>query len=98
MLLQVENLHTHLRAGDRIVKAVDGVSFALARGETFCLVGESGSGKSISALSIIQLLPRDISSHPGGRIWFEHRRDDGAVERVDMLRLDEARKGVHRAR
>ena len=92
MLLQVEDLHTHLRAGDRIVKAVDGVSFALARGETFCLVGESGSGKSISALSIIQLLPRDISSHPGGRIWFEHRRADGAVERVDMLRLDEARK------
>ena len=92
MLLQVENLKTYLRAGNRIVKAVDGVSFALARGETFCLVGESGSGKSISALSIIQLLPRDISSHPDGKILFDVRRDDGAVERVDMVSLAEERK------
>jgi len=92
VLLQVENLKTYLRAGNRIVKAVDGVSFALARGETFCLVGESGSGKSISALSIIQLLPRDISSHPDGKILFDVRRDDGAVERVDMVSLAEERK------
>jgi len=92
MLLQVDELKTYLRAGDRIVKAVDGVSFYIERGETFCLVGESGSGKSISALSTIQLEPADITTHPGGRILFSFRHDDGSVEVVDMLRLAEERK------
>ncbi len=99
MLLQVENLKTYLRAGDRIVKAVDGVSFTLERGETFCLVGESGSGKSISALSIIQLLPRDIAIHPDGKIWFDHRRADASLERVDMLSLpEEGKRAIRGAR
>ncbi|ACL72038.1 ABC transporter ATP-binding protein [Thioalkalivibrio sulfidiphilus] len=92
MLLEVKNLQTHLRAGGETVKAVDDVSFHIERGETFCLVGESGSGKSVSALSVIQLLPRDISSHPGGEIWFEDRQPDGRIERVDMLRLSEERR------
>ncbi|HHM05924.1 MAG TPA: ABC transporter ATP-binding protein [Gammaproteobacteria bacterium] len=92
MLLEVENLHVHLQSGDETVKAVAGVSFAIAKGETFCLVGESGSGKSVTALSVIQLLPRDISHHPAGRIAFDYRHDDGRVERVDMLTASEARK------
>jgi len=91
MLLKVENLRTHLQTGGRTVKAVEEVSFEIAKGETFCLVGESGSGKSVTALSIMQLLPQDICSHPSGRILFEHRHNDGEVTQVDMLRIDEAR-------
>jgi peptide/nickel transport system ATP-binding protein len=92
MLLQVENLKTHLETGDETVRAVDGISFGIERGETFCLVGESGSGKSVTALSVIQLLPRDISRHPSGRILFDYRHDDGRIEQVDMLALPEDRR------
>lgn len=92
MLLQVENLKTYLQTSSETVKAVDGASFTIARGETFCLVGESGSGKSVTALSVIQLLPRDISHHPEGRILFDWRRDNHHHEQVDLLRLPEARK------
>ncbi len=90
-MLEVDNLKTWLKSGGRQVRAVDGVSFSVDRGETFCLVGESGSGKSVTALSIIRLLPERITSHPGGAIHFDFRRRDGETERVDMLRLDGVR-------
>ena len=90
-LLKVEGLKTYLRSGDEIVKAVDDVSFEIKKGETFCLVGESGSGKSITALSVIQLLPKDISKHPGGQIHFDYRHNDDRVEQVNMLELNEAK-------
>ena len=89
MLLEVHNLRTDLASGDAVVHAVNDVSFSIKRGETFCLVGESGSGKSVTALSVIQLLPKSIASHPSGRILFQHRHDDGSVEEVDMLTLQE---------
>ncbi|MGZ4978727.1 MAG: ABC transporter ATP-binding protein [Methylobacter sp.] len=79
-LLEVRNLHTYLQSGDREVRAVDDVSFSIPKGETFCLVGESGSGKSVSALSVIRLLPQDIASHPCGEILFNGR---------DLLKLDD---------
>ncbi len=95
-LLQIKSLQTHLQSGKRVVKAVNGVSFTINKGETFCLVGESGSGKSILALSVIQLLPARISSHPAGEIIFDWRKDTnmGQVtkathEQVNMLNLDE---------
>lgn len=56
-LLRVENLTTVFETGKRKVTAVDGISFEVNEGETFALVGESGSGKSVSALSVIRLLP-----------------------------------------
>ncbi|MGE3852425.1 MAG: ATP-binding cassette domain-containing protein, partial [Planctomycetota bacterium] len=72
-LVEVRNLKTHFTLGTETIKAVDGITFDIRKGETFCLVGESGSGKSITAMSIMQLIPKSISSHPGdGRIVFHH--------------------------
>ncbi len=65
-LLQIENLGVAFRAPGGAVEAVRGVSFSLEKGETLALVGESGSGKSVSALSILQLLPYPQASHPAG--------------------------------
>ncbi len=72
-LLRVENLKTYFgdpSRPEKALKAVDGVSFEIDRGETFCCVGESGSGKSISALSIMGLVPMPPGFHPGGAIHF----------------------------
>jgi len=99
MLLRVDNLKTHLQVSGETVRAVDGISFHIDEGETFCLVGESGSGKSITALSVMQLLPPHVSRHPAGRIEFRYRHPEGQREWVDILQLSEARKlGIRGAR
>ena len=59
VILEVSDLHTHFFLRRGVLKAVDGVSFSLRRGEVLGLVGESGCGKSLTALSIMRLLPRD---------------------------------------
>ena len=56
-VLSVRDLRTHFLSRDGVVRAVDGVSFDVKRGETLCIVGESGCGKSVSALSIMGLIP-----------------------------------------
>ncbi len=90
-LLAIKNLQTHLRVGKKqIIKAVDDISLTIEAGETYCLVGESGSGKSICALSIIQLLPAGISSHPGGEILFNWQKDQDTQTQVNMLELEDA--------
>jgi peptide/nickel transport system ATP-binding protein len=71
MLLTVRNLVTWFRHQGRTIKAVDGVSFNIDRGETFCLVGESGSGKSITALSIMRLLPQSNLQKLSGEILLQ---------------------------
>ncbi|NNF78952.1 MAG: ABC transporter ATP-binding protein [Rhizobiales bacterium] len=70
-LLTVEDLSVDFRQGGRSTNAVDHISFDIKKGETVALVGESGSGKSVSALSIMQLLPYPAAHHPNGSIMFK---------------------------
>ncbi|HEY0762749.1 MAG TPA: ABC transporter ATP-binding protein [Pyrinomonadaceae bacterium] len=69
-LLEVKNLRTYFDTDDGIVKAVDGISFQLKRGETLGIVGESGSGKSVTNLSIIRLIPEPPGKIAGGEVIF----------------------------
>lgn len=78
-LLSVENLAVEFRNGGQAVRAVDGVSFRIAKGECFALVGESGSGKTVTALSVLRLLVA------GGRIV----GGKAALEGTDLFRLSE---------
>ena len=79
-LLDVHDLSVAFRQGGRTSVAVDRISFSINRGECVALVGESGSGKSVSALSVLKLLPYPTASHPSGSIRFKGR---------DLLPLDE---------
>ncbi|HLM13110.1 MAG TPA: ABC transporter ATP-binding protein [Reyranella sp.] len=83
-LLEVKNLSVNFGTGDDAVRAVKNVSFEIKRGETLAVVGESGSGKSVTALSILQLLPYPMANHPGGSIRFQGRELVGAAPR-DLL-------------
>jgi len=90
-LLEINGLKTWLRSGGKDVHAVDGIDLKIKKGETLCLVGESGSGKSITALSIIQLLPQRISQHPAGSILFDYRDLSDHHETLDMLKQPESK-------
>ena len=70
-LLSVRDLSVAFTQGGQDSTAVDHISFDIARGETIALVGESGSGKSVSALSVLKLLPYPPASHPSGQILFD---------------------------
>jgi microcin C transport system ATP-binding protein len=80
-LLEVRDLSVNFGRGDKAVHAVRNVSFDIGRGETVALVGESGSGKSVTALSVLQLLPYPMASHPTGSIRFQGRELVGAPPR-----------------
>ena len=84
-LLRIEDLRTHFTTLDGVVRAVDGVSMQVHPGETLGVVGESGCGKSVTAFSVLRLLPRRTSRIVSGRILFDRR--DGSAP-VDMAGLD----------
>jgi peptide/nickel transport system ATP-binding protein len=69
-LLEIQNLKTWFHTEDKVVRAVDGVSLRIAEGETLGVVGESGSGKSVSALTVMRLLPPETARVHEGRISF----------------------------
>jgi oligopeptide/dipeptide ABC transporter ATP-binding protein len=77
-LLDIRDLHTEFRTGAGVVRAVDGVSYQVAPGETVAIVGESGSGKSVSALSVLRLIPDPPGRITRGEVWFGGR---------DLMRL-----------
>jgi microcin C transport system ATP-binding protein len=77
-LLEVENLSVSFRVEGGALEAVRQISFAIDQGETVALVGESGSGKSVTALSILQLLPYPKAWHPGGSITLDGQELIGA--------------------
>jgi microcin C transport system ATP-binding protein len=80
-LVNIRDLSVEFRSQSGTTRAVDRISFTIGKGETVALVGESGSGKSVSALSIMRLLPYPGASHPTGEIFFEGR---------DLLSLPES--------
>src|SRR5436189_380655 len=85
-LLEVKELSTAFRQGARETLAVDRISFAIKKGETVALVGESGSGKSVTALSVLKLLPYPSAHHPTGSIRFKGEelldRTESEIRRV----------------
>lgn len=70
-VLEVKQLETQFKVGKNIIKAVAGVTFSLEEKETLAIVGESGSGKSVTALSIMQLVPNPPGKIVGGEVWFD---------------------------
>jgi len=70
-LLQIDNLSVSFRTDEGLLRAVDQVSFSIERGEVFGLVGESGCGKSVTAMSILRLLPSPPGNIDGGRILLD---------------------------
>jgi oligopeptide transport system ATP-binding protein len=70
-LLEVQNLETHFKTQDGVVKAVNNVSFHVDRGETLGIVGESGSGKSVTSLSVMRLIPNPPGKIVGGKLMFD---------------------------
>ncbi len=81
-LFEVKDLSVAFSHDGRETLAVDHVSFDLHAGETLALVGESGSGKSVTALSLLQLLPYPAASHPSGSITYRGREVVGADEKA----------------
>jgi microcin C transport system ATP-binding protein len=81
-LVEVENLSVSFGTGERDIQAVRGVSFTIDKGETLALVGESGSGKSVTALSVLQLLPYPKAWHPSGSIKLDGQELLGQSDRV----------------
>jgi peptide/nickel transport system ATP-binding protein len=83
-LLEIDDLKTHFFTRDGVVKAVDGVTIQIRPGETVGLVGESGCGKSVTAHTVLRLLPPKVSRIVGGQVRFTRRNG----ELVDLTKID----------
>ncbi len=85
-LLDVRDLAVRFTVEDRHIDAVNGVSFSMAPAETLALVGESGSGKSVTALSILQLLPKNVANRSSGTVTFRGE-DLSAASETELRRV-----------
>lgn len=83
-ILTVRELQVQFQANDIPVRAVDGISFEVKRGQTIGIVGESGSGKSVTALAVMGLLPNPPGKIKGGEIWFQESPD---AQPLNLLNL-----------
>ncbi len=90
-LLDIRGLKTHFKTDDGWLHAVDGVDIAMDRGETVCVVGESGCGKSVTAMSVLKLLPMPPGRIVAGEILWQGRDivnlDDEAMRRIRMKEI-----------
>src|SRR5213593_2932257 len=88
-LLEVKDLKTHFRTDDGIVKAVDGVSFSVEKGQTLGIVGESGSGKSVTCLTIMGLNPKRSAISSGTALWKDEDLLTASPKRLREIRGNE---------
>jgi len=90
-LLSVQDLKVYFHTGDETARAVDGVSYDVGRKETVCIVGESGCGKTVSALSILGLIPQPPGEIANGAVYFDDKNllelDDEAMQRYRGNRI-----------
>ena len=92
-LLEVKDVKTHFFTDEGVVKAVDGVNLSLKRGQTLCVVGESGCGKSVTAHSILRIVPR-----PGEIVSGEIRFRQRDRETIDLARMDPRGREIRKIR
>ena len=85
-IISVENLSVNFKTEESTTIAIQGISFSIERGKTLAIVGESGSGKSVSALSILQLLPKKITEYQSGIIIFNTKEN----KTIDILNAPDA--------
>ena len=95
-ILDVRNLQIQFQIDDRIANAVDGISFAVKRGQTLGIVGESGSGKSVTALAVMGLIPCPPGKVAGGEIWFWAQDSTSQNAPVDLLTVSQAQMQQYR--
>lgn len=107
-ILDVRNLQIQFQADEQMVKAVDGISFQLNRGQTLGIVGESGSGKSVTALAVMGLIPQPPGKIVAGEIYFQGLSTNSRGQRsgsapsevqadsVDLLKLSEKQRQRYR--
>jgi peptide/nickel transport system ATP-binding protein len=88
-ILDVRNLQVEFRTDERLIKAVDNISFQVQRGQTIGIVGESGSGKSVTSLAVMGLVPSPPGRIAGGEIWFRSvdAEQNGNQNAVNLLQL-----------
>jgi peptide/nickel transport system ATP-binding protein len=90
-MLSVQDLSVHFIGDGRVARALDGVSYEVRRGETVCLVGESGCGKTVSALTILRILPQPPGKIAGGKVLLNGQNllelDEGEMQKIRGKRI-----------
>ena len=85
-VIEVKNLMTYFHLDEGTLKAVDGVSFKIQKGKTLGLVGESGCGKSVTAYSLLKIIPPEGSSN--GEILLQRKMQSGIYEVIDIMKMN----------